>query len=106
MSNKLFDTVHEAHDGKGRVVFICKDANGLYVYKPQNGFKSKHYADDAEGDEALAACFERQKGCNHQHAFYEDSERPAKGEKYPVIKNVKKDAVQEEPAIPPVETVN
>jgi hypothetical protein len=82
MNNKLFDTVQEAHDGKGRVVFICKDTNGLYVYKPQSGFKSRHYTEDTEDTEGLAACFDRQKGCNHTHAFYEDSERPAVDEEY------------------------
>lgn len=80
--NKLFKSIKEGTDGRGRVVFICKDANGLYVYKPQTGFKSKHY--DAEGDsEALDAAFTRQCGCNHQHAFYNDDERPAADEQYP-----------------------
>jgi hypothetical protein len=85
--DKLFEAVQEGHDSKNRIVFICKDANGFYVLKPATGFKSKHYP--AQDDAELLQCYERVCGCGHTHAFYEDSERPAEGEKYSTEKTVK-----------------
>lgn len=84
MQKKLFEAIAEKHDGKGRIVFLCEDANGLFVFKPATGFKSKHFTDDAEGDEAMQNCFERQIGCSHTHAFYNENERPEEGEEYPL----------------------
>lgn len=86
MAKKLFEHIKEAHDGIGRVIFVCKDQNGMYVYKPTSGFKSKHYSDEESED--LEACFERQKGCNHTHAFYEESERPTDTDVYPSFDEV------------------
>lgn len=85
--NKLFDSIKEGSDPRNRVVFICKDANGLYVYKPTSGFKSRHYT--LEEAFELQDCFDRQCACGHAHAFYNDGERPAKGEKYPLPKKEK-----------------
>lgn len=79
--DKLFTPVQEGHDSKNRIVFICQDANGFFVLKPQTGFRSKHWP-EKENDE-LAACYERVCGCGHTHAFYEDWEKPAEGEEYP-----------------------
>lgn len=84
MAKTLFKSIQEGHDSIGRIVFVCKDANGLFVYKPGSGFRSKHYADTADGDQDLEACFERQVSCGHTHAFYEEHERPAEGEEYPL----------------------
>lgn len=81
MQKKLFEPVAEKHDGKGRIVFICEDANGLFVMKPATGFKSKHFSDEEE----LNACFERQAGCGHAHAFYNANEQAAEGEEYPEL---------------------
>ncbi|MBC7509662.1 MAG: hypothetical protein H7320_13080 [Ferruginibacter sp.] len=81
MSKKLFEHLQEGHDPIGRIVFLCKDKHGTYVYKPTSGFKSKHYG--ADDEEAQQACFNRQQSCGHVHAFYEDWERQADGEVYP-----------------------
>ena len=81
--DKLFEPVQEGHDGKGRVVFICKDASGFYVYKPATGFKTKHW--EGETDDELVSCFDRQVSCTQNHAFLEDHEHMAEGEVYELV---------------------
>ncbi len=76
---KLFNAIKEGSDSANRIVFLCQDSNGLYVYKPSNGFKSTHYEDE----EAAQPCFDRQVSCSHTHAFYEEDERQKDGEEYP-----------------------
>jgi hypothetical protein len=81
MSNtKLFEPVKEAHDGKGRVVFICQDKNGFYVFKPATAFKTRHWKN--VDSKQLQACFKRQIGCTQNHGFFEKGEVPAPGEDY------------------------
>lgn len=80
--SKLFNAVQEGHDSLNRIVFLCQDSNGVYVYKPANGFKSKHFWFPEEEEEANA-CFERQVSCGHVHAFYEEGEHQEEGEEYP-----------------------
>ena len=80
MSNKLFEPVETAHDGKARVLFICQDKNGFYVFKPATGFKTRHW--ETKEDENLQACWERQKGCTQNNGFFEAGECPAEGEDY------------------------
>ena len=83
MMSKLFNPIQESHDPLNRIVFLCKDANGFYVYKPANGFRSRHFKNEANED--CQACFERQVCCGHVHAFYEDGETPAEGEDFPLV---------------------
>ncbi len=78
--NTLFKSVKEGHDGKGRIVFVCSDKAGFYVYKPQTGFKTKHWK--TKSDKALISCFNRQVGCTQNTGFFEPGEAPAKGESY------------------------
>ncbi len=78
---KLFNAVKEGHDSNNRIVFLCKDANGVYVFKPSNGFKSKHYP--GEEEEAAIDCITRQVGCGDPHGCYDDHERPSDNEEYP-----------------------
>lgn len=83
---KLFEPVHEGHDGKGRVVFICEDVSGFYVYKPQTGFITRHWPTEIEP--ALVACFKRQVSCTQNHAFLEDGEHLVKGESYDLVTKI------------------
>lgn len=71
--DKLFDPVNEAHDAKNRQVFLCKSAQGFYVYKPATGFKSRSWL--KEDDEALQACWGRQIGDSQTFASYEAGEK-------------------------------
>jgi hypothetical protein len=80
MTNKLFEPVKEGYDGKGRVVFICQDKNGFYVYKPATCFKTKHWA--KKTDKVLLACYNRQVSCTQNNGFFEKGEAPAAGEDY------------------------
>jgi hypothetical protein len=76
----LFQPVKEGHDGKGRVLFICVDQSGYYVYKPQTGFRTKHWK--TEKNKELIACFKRQVGCTQNAGFLEPNEVPAADEDY------------------------
>lgn len=76
--SKLFNPIKEAHDGGCRIVFVCKDAAGFYVLKPATGYRSKHFATARQCTPVMAA----QVACTHSHAFYNDGDRPADGEKY------------------------
>lgn len=70
--------MHEGHDPKNRIVFICKDEGGaFYVYKPRTMFKSRSWAtvEDAE----LQACFARQCGDSQNQASYQPGEAVADG---------------------------
>lgn len=78
MSKSLFKPVQENYDGRGRIVFVCQDKTGFYVYKPATGYRSTHF----KKGKALDACFERQVCCNHNNAFYEANEMPAAEEQY------------------------
>ena len=89
MSNKLFEPVKEAYDGKNRVVFICQDKNGFYVYKPNTVFKTKHWP--SLDNEELQACFDRQVGCTHNNGFFEKGEAPATEENYSLEKTAEKE---------------
>ncbi len=97
--SKLFHPVQEGHDPINRQVFICQDAIGKYVYKPTNGFKSRHYSNEEE--EALNAAFERQCAYGHTHADYLPEEEKAEGEEYPMVDDVVPPV--EGDAVPPVE---
>lgn len=79
--SKLFNAIQEGYDSNNRIVFLCQDANGVYVFKPATGFKSTHFK--SEKEEAATACFNRQVSCGHTHAFYEEGESQQEGEKYP-----------------------
>ncbi len=92
--SKLFQPIAESHDPINRIVFLCKDANGLYVYKPANGFRSRHFE---EKTPALENCFNRQASCGHVHAFYEENEGPLNGEEYPLVDD--EEPVIEEPVV-------
>ena len=83
MMSKLFNPVQESHDPLNRIVFLCKDANGFYVYKPANGFRSRHF--ENENDAECVACFDRQISCGQVHAFYEENETAEAGEEYPLV---------------------
>ncbi len=80
MSNKLFEAVKEGHDGKARIVLLCQDPQGFYVFKPATGFKTKHWL--AEDDAELISCFERQVSCTQNNGFLEPGEGPAANENY------------------------
>lgn len=82
-NKKIFEAVDEKHDGKGRIVFLCKDAYGFYVYKPGTGFKSRHWLE--QDDKHLVACFDRQVICTQNHGFLEKGEAPKKGEVYSMV---------------------
>lgn len=99
MDSLLFKSVKEGHDGKGRIVFICTDAAGFYVYKPQTGFKTKHWT--TAKDKKLIACFKRQVGCTQNAGFFEQGEAPAKNEDYSLEKKVKV-PVEKIPVVQPV----
>ncbi|MFZ4056970.1 MAG: hypothetical protein ACOYKE_02475 [Ferruginibacter sp.] len=81
--SKLFVPVESGHDGKARVVHICADANGYYVYKPQTGFKSKHWK--KKNAVELANCFNQQLSCTQNNAFYDSSSKPSETEEYPEV---------------------
>ena len=93
----LFNKVAEAHDGKGRVVFICQDANGFFVYKPTTGLRTKHWP--TVDDVAIIAAFNRQAACSHNNGFFEPGEAPANDEIYPLPVVLKKKAANA-PAAP------
>ena len=80
MSNILFKQVAEKYDSRNRVVFICQDLQGFYVFKPATGFKTKHWA--SEKTKALQQCFARQISCGQQFGFFNPGEAPAKDEDY------------------------
>jgi hypothetical protein len=81
MSNStLFNPVKEGHDGKNRVVFICQDAKGFYVYKPATGFKTKHWP--KQDTKAVVNCFKRQVSCTQNNGFFEPGEAPSAEEVY------------------------
>jgi hypothetical protein len=86
--DKLWNSIKEGHDSKNRIVFICKDDNGFFVSKPQNGFKSKYWPID--DDSELIACFERQCSCGHSNPFYEAHEVEAVTERPAKKANIKK----------------
>lgn len=79
MSAQLFKSVKEGHDPKNRVVFVCQDPKGFYVYKPATGFKSTHFktADSAEEH------FNQQCAFSQNNAFYSKENLPKKNENYP-----------------------
>jgi hypothetical protein len=95
---KLFEPVQEKHDGKGRIVFVCKDNAGFYVLKPATGFRSKHWA--TVSDEELQASFSRQICCTHNNAFVLDNERPAADEDYSLAKKAKAPMAAKEKVAP------
>jgi len=98
MSN-IFKAIDEKHDGKNRVVFVCKDPQGFYVFKPATGFKTRHWK--TATTKALKECFARQVSCGHQHGFYNPGEAPAVDENYAL----EMAAVALVPAVPPIEPV-
>ena len=101
MSN-IFKAIEEKHDGRNRVVFVCEDPQGYYVFKPATGFKTKHWPKSTT--KALRECFARQVSCGHQHSFYNPGEAPAADENYS-LKKPKVVRVPKVPAIPPVPPV-
>jgi len=86
MDSVLFKSVKEGHDGKGRIVFICTDAAGFFVYKPQTGFKTRHWPN--RKDKKMIGCFNRQIGCTQNTGFFEQGEAPKMGEDYSLEKKV------------------
>lgn len=80
MSTMLFKSVREGHDGKGRVVHLCQDAAGFYVYKPATGFRTRHWK--SLDTKALIACFNRQVVCTQNTGFFEKGEAPTANEDY------------------------
>ncbi len=80
MSNILFKQVAEKYDSRNRVVFICQDPQGFYVFKPSTGFRTKHWA--SQNAKALQKCFARQVSCSHQFGFFNPDEAPLKDEDY------------------------
>lgn len=83
--NILFKSVKEGHDGKARIVFICQDANGFFVYKPQTGFRTKHWK--TKNNKVLMSCFYRQVSCTQNNGFFDAGEAPAANEQYPAVKD-------------------
>jgi hypothetical protein len=80
MSNSLFKAVEEKHDSKNRVVFVCEDPQGFYVFKPATGLKTKHW--NTRSNKSLVACFNRQISCGQPHGFFIPGEAPAVDENY------------------------
>lgn len=102
---KMFTISKEGHDGKGRAVFVCSDANGLFVYKPSTGYAGRHFT---EGDAAIDAAFDHQVSCGHNAPWYLDGHAPAPNEVFPDFEAVwaklgntkpKKSSVKKAPAV-------
>jgi len=81
MSNQLFKSVKEGHDPKNRVVFICQDTDGFYIYKPSTGFKSTHF----KTAKLAEPHFNYQCACGHNNAFYSEENAPKKNEIYKAL---------------------
>ncbi len=82
----MFSIKKETHDPRGRIVFICKDANGFFVYKPGTGYNSRHWQDRSEPE--LQAAFLHQESCGHNNPFYNNGHQPQPGEVYPDFEKV------------------
>jgi hypothetical protein len=77
---KMFTISKEGHDCKGRTVFVCSDANGLFVYKPSTGYASRHFT---KGDAAIEAAFDHQVACGHNGPWYLEGHAPLPNEVFP-----------------------